>query len=330
MFGMRQREIITFLGGAAASWPLTVGAQQSVLPVIGHLSARSRDIDIPFTAAFHRGLNEVGYVDGQNVEIDFRWALGQYDQLAALATDLVRRKVAVIATSGGTPAALAAKAATTSIPIVFGGLGDPVAVGLVASLNRPGANITGVSTFGSPLTGKRLELLHELAPSAATIALLVNSSNPSAKLIATGVVEAGRALGLQLHVVNAAADGEIDAAFATLAQLRVGALFVGPDPFFVNQRAQIVALAARHALPAIYSQREFAEAGGLMSYGASYTDAYRLVGIYAGRILKGTKPADLPVMQPTKYELVINLKTAKALGLDVPAKLLALADEVIE
>ena len=281
-------------------------------------------------AAFRQGLSETGYVEGQNVAIEYRWAEGRYDRLPALAADLVGRKVDVIVTSGGDPAALAAKNATSTIPIVFTVGGDPVAAGLVASLARPGGNLTGVSILAVELMPKRLELLSELVPQARVIALLVNPNNPNAERIMRDVQEAARAKGVQLHILKAGTESEIDAAFASLVQLQAGALVVGADPFFNSRREQLVALAARHAVPAIYEWREFAAAGGLISYGASLTAAYRQVGIYAGKILKGAKPADLPVQQPTTFELVVNLKTAKALGLTVPPSILARADEVIE
>jgi putative tryptophan/tyrosine transport system substrate-binding protein len=326
---MRRREFITLLGAAAAS-PVTARAQQAEMPVIGWLGSASPAPYAGRVAAFRRGLNEIGYVDGRTVAIEFRWAEGHYDRLPALAAELIGRRVSAIVTSGGTVAASAAKAATSTIPIVFAAGGDPVKTGLVASLNRPGGNVTGVFFFGAVLRTKRLELLHEMVPRSVAIGLLMNPNNLNGEVEATDLREAARALGRQFAVLSARSEGEIDGAFAEIAQQRLGALLVGTDPFFNSRRDQITATAARHAIPAMYPLREFVASGGLMSYGTNNADEYRHAGIYVGKILKGAKPADLPVVQPTKFELVINAKTANALGLTVPDKLLALADEVIE
>ncbi len=304
-------------------------AQQSALPVIGVLDGRSADESTPLVAALRRGLNETGFVEGRNVAIEHHWAHGQYDRLPALAADLVRRQVTVIATSGNA-SALAAKTATATIPIVFLTGADPVQAGLVASLSRPGGNLTGVTSLGVELGPKRLELLHELVPAATTIAILVNPANRSAEIQVRDMQAAARTLGLELHILQASTEREIDAAFATLTRLRAGALVISPEAFFNSRSEQLAALTVRHAVPAIYTYREFAAAGGLMSYGGSITDSYRQAGIYVGRILKGEKPADLPVQQSAKVELIINMKTAKALGLTVPFALLGRADEVIE
>jgi ABC-type uncharacterized transport system substrate-binding protein len=325
--GMRRREFITLLGGAAAASPLAVRAQQPTMPVIGYLDVVER----PHTmGAFHRGLAETGYVVGQNVAIEIRTAGGRYDRFPELAAEFVRRNVAVIAT-GVTPAALAAKAATTTIPIVFSTAADPVRIGLVASLNRPGGNATGISFFSAELTAKRLELLRELIPAARRVAVLVNPADAvRAESTARDVEAAARVIGLDIHLLNASTSGEIDAAFAAIARDRDDALFVAPDAFFNERRVQLAISAARQAIPATYPVRDYVEAGGLMSYGTSIADAYRLAGLYVGRILKGEKPGELPVMQAAKFALVINLRTAKVLGLEIPDKLLALADEVIE
>jgi putative ABC transport system substrate-binding protein len=325
---MTRRELMLVLGGAMTA-PRPLRAQQKAMPVIGFLSIASSGPSAPLVTAFHRGLGETGYVEGQNVAIEYRWAEGRYDRLPALAADLVGRKVEVIAAPAGTPSALAAKTATSTIPIVFAS-GDPVERGLVAGLARPGGNLTGVSILTVELMPKRLELLSELVPQAGVIALLVNPNSALAERIMRDVQEAARAKGVQLHILKAGSESEIDAAFATLVQLHAGALVVGADPFFLTRRDQLVALASRHAVPAIYEWREFAAAGGLISYGSSLTAVYLQVGIYAGKILKGAKPADLPVQQPTTFELVVNLKTAEALGLTVPPSILARADEVIE
>jgi len=325
---MRRREFISLLGGAAATWPLSARAQQGAMPVIGFLNSRAFGENATLLVPFHRGLKEAGYVEGQNLTVEYRWAEEKYDRLSALAADLVGRRVAVIVANG--PAVRPAKAATSTVPIVFVVGFDPVAFGLVGSLNRPSGNLTGVSVLDVEIGAKRLELLHELVPTATVMALLVNPTTPAAETIARDAQVAARALGLQLHVLRASSDRDFDTVFATVAQRRVGALVIGADPFFTNQSRQLAELAARHAVPTIYEFREFAAAGGLISYGTSIGDAYRLAGAYTGRILKGEKPADLPVQQSTKFELVINLKTAKALGLTVPDKLLAIADEVME
>jgi putative tryptophan/tyrosine transport system substrate-binding protein len=326
---IKRREFITLVGCAGA-WPLAARAQQSAMPVIGFLSGGTPAGYAPYAAAVRQGLKEAGYVEGQNVAIEYRWAEGQNDRLPALAADLVGRPVAVIA-AGGVQAALAAKAATTTIPIVFEGGPDPVEVGLVTSLNRPGGNITGVSNFSAVLVAKQFELLHETVPNSAVIGVLVNPTSPSlAEFTARDAQAAGRSLGMQIHILNASTKDQIDAAFASFARVRPDALLIGGDAFFLSRRVQLVTLATRHGLPTIYNARELPAAGGLMSYGASLVDTYRLTGVYTGKILKGAKPAELPVMQPAKFELVINLTTAKALGLAVPDKLLALADEVVE
>jgi putative tryptophan/tyrosine transport system substrate-binding protein len=322
------REFICLLGGATA-WPLVARAQQSAMPVVGFLDSSSAHEYAPFLAAFRAGLNEAGLVEGRNVAIEYRWADGHYDRLPALAAELVRVPVAVLVATGIT-AATAAKAATSTVPIVFNTGGDPVRFGLVASLNRPRANITGVASLGKVLVAKRFELLRELVPKADSIAFLVNPNNAVAELDTSDAQAAAAALGQKLIVVKARSEGDIDAAFAAVAQQRGSGLLQQLDPFLQSRRDQLVALAARYRLPAIYDRRDFAAAGGLMSYGTSLGDALRLVGSYAGRLLKGEKPTDLPVQQPVKFELAINLKTAKALGIDVPATVLARADEVIE
>jgi putative ABC transport system substrate-binding protein len=327
---MRRREFVQLAAGAAMTWPLGARAQQKAMPVIGVLGNGSLGEVAPFMAAFRQGLSETGYVEGQNVAIEYRGAEGHYDRLPALAAELVGRKVDVIVSTGGSPTALAAKRATSTIPIVFRSGADAVELGLVASLARPGGNLTGVSMLIDELTPKRLELLSELVPQAGVIDLLVNPNNPNAERTMRDAAEAARVKGVQLHILKAGTESEIDTAFSTLVQLHAGALVVSADPFLSSRREQLVALALRHAVPTIYAWREFVASGGLISYGSSLTGAYRLVGIYAGKILKGAKPADLPVEQPTKFELVVNLKTAKALGLRVPPALLARADEVIE
>jgi len=327
---MDRRTFMGSVAGGLVAAPLAAHAQKSAIPMIGFLGSASPAQSAPFVAAFRKGLNETGYVEGKNVAIEFRWAEGQYDRLPALAAELVRRQVAVLVATGGPGAALAAKAATSTIPIVFTTGSDPVQFGLVASLGHPGGNATGVTIFTVDLVAKRMELLRELVPKANVIAFISNPNTPYAESEAGKAQEAARSFGQQLHVVRAATAQEIDAAFATLVQLRAGALLIGTDPFFSSRREQFVALAARHAVPAIFDLREFATAGGLLSYGASITEAYRQAGIYAGKILSGAKPADLPVLQPTKFELVINMKTAKALGLTIPQSLLLRADEVIQ
>jgi putative ABC transport system substrate-binding protein len=326
---IRRRDFITLLGGAVATWPLAVRAQQSAMPVIGFLSTESLEISLGQVTAFRQGLSEAGFVEGQNVTIEYRWAEGQAERLPVLAADLVRRRVAVIATLTNV-ATVAAKAATTAIPIVFTIGGDPVKMGLVGSLNRPGGSITGVSFLSTGTAAKRLELLHEVAPNAAVVAALINPANPQAEADTKEAQEAADVLGLQLQALNSSTQGDIDMAFATLVQRHAGALVIEGDPLFAIRLKQLVVLTARHAIPAIFPGREFPDAGGLMSYGASRTDALRVAGLYSGRILKGEKPADLPVQQSTKVELVINLKTAKALGLTVSREMQLIADDVVE
>jgi putative tryptophan/tyrosine transport system substrate-binding protein len=326
---MQRREFITLLGGAAATWPLAVRAQQPAMPVVGFLHQGSSQPSTHPIDAFRRGLQEAGYVEGRNVTLEFRWADGEYDRLPALAADLVRGHASVIG-AALLPAARAAKAATTTIPVVFISGSDPVETGLVTSLNRPTENVTGVSLFSVPLIAKRLELLHEVVPTASFIAVLVNPDNPNATSNERGIEAAASAMRLRTEFIKASSERDFDAAFATIVRQRPGALIVSADGFFAARREHLAALAARYAVPTMYFQREFVAAGGLISYGANSPDMYHQAGVYTGRILKGAKPADLPVVQPTRLELAINLKTAKTLGLDVPPTLLARADEVIE
>jgi ABC-type uncharacterized transport system substrate-binding protein len=328
---MKRREFITLLGGAAASWPIAARAQQTAMPIVGLLSPRSPEESARLGPAFRKALNEAGYVDGQNVMVEYHWLDGRYDRLPALMADLVRRRVAVIATPAFTVAAPAAKAATTTIPIVFGVAEDPVKLGLVTSLARPGGNATGINFLASEVVAKRLGLLRDLVPKAVRVAVLINpASAPIAETTLRDMPEAARALGLQITVLNASTSREIEAAFVTLVRDRADALFVAPDGLFSSRRVQFVTLAAHHRVPAAYPLREFVEVGGLMSYGIDILDVYRQVGIYTGQILKGAKPAELPVVQSTKFEFVINAQTARALGLEVPNSLQLLADEVIE
>jgi putative ABC transport system substrate-binding protein len=326
---MRRRDLILGIGAAACLWPLSAGTQPKPTPVIGYLVSTSPGPSAPFVAAFRQGLGEAGWVEGKNVAIEYRWAEGQYDRLPALAADLVNRKVDLIV-AGASPAALAAKSATTTTPIVFVAVADPVAVGLVTSLARPGGNITGFSVMAAELMPKRLELISELLPRAGMIALMVNPKNSNTERMIEDAQKAAHAKGVPLSILKAGTESEIDTTFVTLVHQHASALVVAPDPYFLSLREQFVALAARDAVPAIYEFREFAAAGGLISYGPSVTDIFRQAGAYVGRILGGVKPADLPVQQPARFELVVNLKTAKALGLTVPPSILARADEVIE
>jgi putative ABC transport system substrate-binding protein len=325
---MERRKFITILGGTAATWPLAARAQQSAVPVVGFLNSRAPEGNEAILVAFRQGLKEAGYVEGQNVTVEYRWADNQYDRVPVLVADLVSRQVAVIVSNG--PPIAAAKAATSTIPIVFAVGFDPLAYGLVNSLSRPAGNLTGVSILDVEIGPKRLELLHELIPAATVMALLVNPTTPAVQAIAGDMQAAARAHGLELHVLHATTDGDFDAVFTTVAQLRAGALIIGADPFFTSRSRQLGELTVARRIPTIYEFREFAAAGGLISYGTSLADSYRQVGIYTGRILKGEKPSDLPVQQATKVELILNLKTAKALGITVPISLLGRADEVIE
>jgi putative ABC transport system substrate-binding protein len=327
---VRRREFLTLLGGAAATWPLAAVAQQPAMPVIGYLGNASPEATAYLVTAFRKGLSENGFVEGQNVAIEFRWTNNDDTRLPELAADLVRRRAAVITAPGRIAAALAAKAATATIPIVFSAGADPVKIGLVASLNRPGSNVTGISTMNNELIGKQLGFLHEVLPSAVRFAALINSNNPASEATIMDARAATAAIGRSIEVLTVSTGREIDAAFASLVQKRVEALLVAPDPLFINRRVQLQSLAMRHAVPAIFSLRENVEAGGLMSYGSSIIDLFRQTGIYVSRVLKGEKPSDLPVMQATKFELVINLQTARTLGIEMPPTLLARADEVIE
>jgi putative ABC transport system substrate-binding protein len=327
---MRRREFVTLIGGAV-TWPIGVRAQQPALPVVAFVNLRSAEASVRLANAFRRGLNEAGWVDGQNVTVEYNWLDGRFDRVSSVIADIVRRRVAVIATPGTIYGAQAAKAATTTIPIVFGVGDDPVKQGLVASLARPGGNVTGYNFLLAEIGAKRLELLHGLVPKAARFAMLVNPENvPVAARTLREVPEAARAIGLQMRILNASTKDEIEAAFVTLVRDKIDALFVAPDPFFISQRDQFATLTVRYRIPAAYSTRDDVEAGGLMSYGTDNQEMYRQVGIYTGQILKGAKPADLPVLQSTKFEFLINLKTAKALGIEVPNSILLLADEVIE
>jgi putative ABC transport system substrate-binding protein len=328
---MRRREFIKLIAGGAAAWPLAARAQQSTMPVVGLVSGRSAQDAARYTAAFRKGLNEFGYVEGQNVMVEYHWLDGQYDRLPSLNADLVRRRVAIIAIPGSNPASLAAKAATTTIPIVFAVGEDPVKLGLVDSLARPGGNATGINFFGAEVVTKRLGLLHDLVPKAVRVAVLINPANaPIAETTLREVPEAARAIGLQIQVLSASTSREIEAAFVTLVSDRADALLVAPDGFFGSRRVQFATLAAAQRIPAAYHLREFVEVGGLMSYGTDFLNEWHQVGVYTGQILKGAKPADLPVLQSTKFEFVINLQTARALGIEVPNSLQLLADEVIE
>ena len=327
---IRRREFITLLGGAAVVWPLAARAQQATIPVLGFLSSLSPESTMHLMAAFRKGLSEAGFVEGQNVAIEYRWALGKYDRLPEMAVELARRPVAILITTGGEPAALAAKGATSTIPIVFNIGGDPVKLGLVASYNRPSGNATGMNMLTETMEPKRLGILRELLPQASTIAVVVNPMFPPAEMQSREIEDAARIVGMQTRLFRASSDGEIDAAISSMVQQQIPALIVATDPFFVSRREYLITLALRHKLPTIYGFRDLAVSGGLMSYGIDLADVYRQQAVYVSRILKGAQPADLPVLQPTKFEFVINLKTANAIGLAIPARLLAVADEVIE
>jgi putative ABC transport system substrate-binding protein len=326
---MRRREFIAVLGSAAAAWPLAARAQQAATPVVGYFTNRAAADSADLVAAFNQGLRKAGYAQGQNATIEFRWAENQYERLPALAADLVCRRVAVIFAHGA-PAAVAAKAATATVPTVFYMGEDPVALGLVPSLNRPGGNVTGISDLSSTVLGKRLELLRELVPQASVFVTLINPKSPNAEISTKDAYEAARVIGQRMQILNASTESDLEGVFATLAQMQGSALLIAPDGFFISLAGQLAALATRHGIPASHERRDFPSAGGLMSYGASQKDGISQAGVYVGRILNGEKPSDLPVMQPTKFELVINLKTAKALGLTIPETLLATADEVIQ
>jgi putative ABC transport system substrate-binding protein len=327
---MKRREVITLLGGTLAAWPSMVRAQQPTLPVIGFMHTLSPENVSKPMAAFHQGLKEAGYIEGQNVVFEYRWAQGHYDRLSELAADLVRRKVAVIVAAGGDPSPQIAKSATQAIPIVFITFGDPIGNGLVRSLNQPGGNATGVTIFGPAAVTKRLQLLHEIVPQAPVIAFLMNAGNPNSNIEMSAAQTAASSLGKRIVVFTASSEAELDAAFGSMAQPRIGALLGASDPFLFSRRDRLASLAARHRIPAMYYLSEFARAGCLMAYGNSLTDMYRLMGVHVGRVLKGEKPADLPVVQSTKFELVINMQTARALGIEVPNSMQLLADEVIE
>jgi putative ABC transport system substrate-binding protein len=327
---MRRREFITLLGGATVAWPMAARAQQPAMPVIGVLDNDAPDQHANLLSAFRKGLGETGYVEGRNVAVEYRWSDSRYDRVPELAADLVSRQVSVIATLDGSASALAAKAATTAIPVIFRIGGDPVALGLVASLNRPGGNVTGVTSLTVEVGPKRLEVLHELVPTAATMALLLNPTSPIAATLSKDLLAAAQVFGLGIHVLHASTDRDLDSVFANLRQLQMGGLVIGSDVFFNSRSSQLAALAVGQAMPAVYQYREFVASGGLMSYGGSLEDSYRLAGVYTGRVLQGEKPSDLPVQQSTKVEMFINLKTAKALGLKVPISFLGRADEVIE